>query len=36
VDGTTSLLALSRAGFDDGLGGIQRLGPDDLLRAWSG
>ncbi|MGH3929882.1 MAG: hypothetical protein ACRDTF_07880 [Pseudonocardiaceae bacterium] len=36
ADDTTSLVAVSRSGFVDGLGEVVRLGPDDLLSAWSG
>lgn len=36
VDDTTNFLAVSRSGFADGLGEVVRLGPDDLLSAWSG
>ncbi len=35
ADAATSLLAVARTGFANGLGEIQRFGPDDLLRAWS-
>jgi len=30
------LVAVSRSGFVDGLGEVVRLGPGDLLSAWSG
>ena len=36
VDDTTNLVAVSRSGFVDGLGEVVRLGPGDLLSAWSG
>jgi hypothetical protein len=36
ADDTTTLVAVSRSGFVDGLGEVVQLGPDDLLRAWSG
>jgi AAA+ ATPase superfamily predicted ATPase len=35
VDDTTNLVAVSRSGFVDGLGDVVRLGPGDLLNAWS-
>jgi AAA+ ATPase superfamily predicted ATPase len=36
ADDTTNLVAVSRSGFVDELGEVVRLGPDDLLSAWSG
>lgn len=35
TDGSTALVAISRAGHAPGLGELTHLGPDDLLRAWS-
>lgn len=35
ADGRTALVAVSRAGFAADVGSLIRLGPDDLLRAWS-
>lgn len=35
VDGRTSLVAVSRTGFAAGLGELHRIGPADLVSAWT-
>lgn len=35
ADDTTALLAVSRAGFEQGPDDVVRIGPEELLRAWT-